>query len=643
MRVCLWVGVALAGVTGLLTGCGMGTASSGPAAGPAITGTVHGGQQPVGSSQVYLYEAGTTGYGTGAQSLLNGPGYVTTDPVTGSFSISGDYSCTSESSLVYLVAVGGNPGLMPASTNNANLAEMAALGPCSYWNGTNYTVNPATDVVINEVTTVASVYALAQFMTPGTYEVGTSSTNVTGLTNAFANVNNLVDIASGTARAKTPAGNGTVPQQEINTLADILATCVNSAGGTGNCSTLIADATPSGGTMPSDTIGVALSIALNPSNAVGTLNSLVTSTAPFQPNTVECSCGNPGTAPLDWTMSVVYTFSGQPQGPIAVDANGDVWMCPMNGGATTTTATELSPTGVLLSGSGFTVGGYGCSGITIDLTGNVWMLRTYTYPYNSLFGLNSSGQVISPSPNGYIFGSDLNNGFNLASDASGDIWVAGLNYGLTKYSPANSQFTNFPVQTGYQGYYNVVLDTQGNIWSGCSGTSAPICEITSSGVNPVSPSNFPNDEVGLAVDHSGAVWAAYATALNDSGSHQLIKISGGQISYFTGGGLSQADNAGAGGDPIAIDGAGHVWVADSLVSGFLSEFDNQGDAISPSTTAMIQANGYGVPGFEIDASGSIWISNDASYDTLYQVIGVAAPVTTPKALALKNNALGVRP
>ena len=43
---------------------------------------------------------------------------------------------------------------------------------------------------------------------------------------------NLADLATGAALSTTPAGNGTVPQSTINTIANILATCVNSTGST---------------------------------------------------------------------------------------------------------------------------------------------------------------------------------------------------------------------------------------------------------------------------------------------------------------------------------------------------------------------------------------------------------------------------
>jgi len=76
---------------GLVSGCG-GTLIRSTSAAPGVSfrGMVLGGQQPVTGAMVYLYAAGSTGYGSASTSLLNtsisgvstdgnGIGYVTTD------------------------------------------------------------------------------------------------------------------------------------------------------------------------------------------------------------------------------------------------------------------------------------------------------------------------------------------------------------------------------------------------------------------------------------------------------------------------------------------------------------------------------------------------------------------------------------
>ncbi len=167
---------------------------------------------------------------------------------------------------------------------------MAALGSCS-------AVQAGTPafVDINEVTTIASVYALSGFMADATH-VGTSSTNITGLKNAFATVSNLVDIPSGAALSITPAyqsnavpyfHNSQVPQARINALANALAACVNSAGGHAGDSTVCGQlftATTVNSVVPADTLAATLSIAQHPGNNASQIAGLITANPFFQPS-----------------------------------------------------------------------------------------------------------------------------------------------------------------------------------------------------------------------------------------------------------------------------------------------------------------------------------------------------------------------
>src|SRR5580704_16652801 len=281
-------------------GCGAGIQSNAPIASPLLQGRVHGGQQPVSGSTIQLYAAGTTGYGTGAVPLLSTP--ITTD-TNGNFTITGASPCPTSISQLYIVATGGNPGLSTPA-NNTSLALMAAIGPCTL-NGGRYTLSPTAFINIDEVTTVASVYALAGFMDPATNQIGAKSTNAIGIANAFQTVPNLADISTGQALTTTPASNGTVPQAEINTLADITAACVNSAGSGPECAALFAAATPSGGSTPTNTLQAIFNIATHPSSQVGALYNLFSPTSPFQPTLPS--------VPNDWTIQLTYTAYGSSQ------------------------------------------------------------------------------------------------------------------------------------------------------------------------------------------------------------------------------------------------------------------------------------------------------------------------------------------
>src|ERR1700690_4123191 len=93
------------------------TSTNSPVPGAAMQGRVHGGQQPIVGAHVYLYAANNTGYGNASVSLVtsatgnpadgSGNYYVITD-ANGDFGITGDYTCPSSASQVYLYSIGGN-------------------------------------------------------------------------------------------------------------------------------------------------------------------------------------------------------------------------------------------------------------------------------------------------------------------------------------------------------------------------------------------------------------------------------------------------------------------------------------------------------------------------------------------------------
>jgi hypothetical protein len=238
-------------------------------------GLVHGGQQPVTGATIQLYTVGTAGDGSAATALLS-PAAVS--DANGGFNISGKYTCPSASSLVYIVASGGNPGL-PPGTNNAALSLMAALGPCG-------NLSPSTFIFIDELTTVAAVYALAPYMTSPS-AIGSASGDATALASAFTLASYFANTTTGaTPGTGVPVGT-IVPVAQINTIGDILAACVNSAGGASGdstpCGTLFSLTTPPGLTPATNTVTALLHLANNPTLNTASLYDLVTPSAPFQP------------------------------------------------------------------------------------------------------------------------------------------------------------------------------------------------------------------------------------------------------------------------------------------------------------------------------------------------------------------------
>ena len=234
-----------------LAGCALGSSSQiasptsvTPQTAP-LKGRVHGGQQVVEGAHIYLFAASTYGYGYNSLSLIRGgtpgvytdptgAGYVLTDK-NGNFNLSGAYNCAAGQQ-IYILAQGGNPGL-PAGTDNTALTMISVLGACPT-DGTF--AGHVAYVDINEVSTIGAVYALAGFMTDVTHvsAPGTPAAQ-RGLANAFATFANLVNLAAGEPRTLSASqGNGAVPATKINTLADILAPCINSNGSALVCTAL---------------------------------------------------------------------------------------------------------------------------------------------------------------------------------------------------------------------------------------------------------------------------------------------------------------------------------------------------------------------------------------------------------------------
>lgn len=598
----------------MVSSCGGGLRN--PGFNITLAGRVHGGQQAVSGSTIQLYAAGATGYGSAATPLLTKT--VTSDGA-GNFTITGDYSCPSGSPQVYIVATGGNPGLAPG-TNNTALAMMAALGPCG-------NLNSSTFIFIDEVTTVASVYALAPFMsTGGGTKLGATSTNAPGLANAFATVNNLVNTAQGTAPGLSLPTGATAPTAELNTLADLLSLCVNTSGPAGECTTLFTDATPSGLSAPTNTIDAMLDIALNPGHNVSTLYNLVTGIVPFEPTLAA--------APNDWTMAINYTGGGlnKPQS-IAVDGSGNVWVA--NGGSNS--ISKLSSSGSAISGAaGYTGGGLNVPwGIAMDTSGNVWVTDAIVNG-GAVSRFSSTGSAISGSP---YTGNGLNQPFGLAVNGAGVVWTANFkstsafqNTGVAQmgspYGPGN----------GNHNFFNIAIDKSGNVWMTDNIPPAGDVEVFTSGGAVVGTYSVGGQDGswGVAIDSAAHAWISNTannsvTELNNNGT---------AVANYTGGGLNTPQG-------IAIDGLGNVWVANTGPAATpgksVTELNNSGAAFSPST-GFIGGAMSSPFSLAIDGSGNVWVSNNnAGSNSVTEIVGAAAPVVTPLALAVKNKTLGQEP
>ncbi len=629
----------------MLSGCAgiSSSPSAGPlAAGATIRGTVHGGQQPVIGTRIYLMSAGMNGYGSASNSLLstsangvltdsNGNGYVLTDS-SGSFTITGDYTCSNSIAQTYLLALGGNPGLS-GGTNNSAISLMAALGTCG-------SLSASTQTNLNELTTAASVLALQQFMLDTTH-IGASSSNSAGIANAFVSINNIVDSTSGTARSANLAGTGVVPSAKLNTLGDILAPCINSAGPSSTaCSNLFSASTPSGGTAPTDVASAMLLIAQNPSNNVSALYNQISPASPFQPTLPS--------APNDYTVGITYTGGGLAvPGAIIIDANGNAFVanCPScNSLAGQDSIVGFGPQGSILTGTaGYTAGIHMPKAIAFDQSGYLWS--------TDLASGSLPDQVVKQTPGGtLVSGFPFHDGtisgpMGIALDSSGSAWVSNQTANsAVKISSTGTRLVGPVTSPGFTGANGVAIDGIGVIFVAGTSSSSILKFDSSGNVLSGSGAGFTGGGLAgpqqLAINNADDLWTVNST------SETVSEIYGSNGTDVTGSGGYSVGLTKA--SMVSIDGLGNAWIANCRAN-------CGGSASTPDNLVHLRANGAlatGATGYQdthfatvgataIDPSGNLWVSN-ASGASVTELLGVAAPVKTPLSAAA-NNQLGSRP
>ncbi len=410
-----------------------------------LSGTALGGQPIVGAT-VQLYQVGAGGYGLAATPLMS-PAPVTNS--TGSVTLAGSYTCT-HGTYLYLTASGGTA--VTGKAANPNLTLVTAVGLCD-----NLTANSS--FTLNEQTTVAAAYALAQFSSGTTFgttqaskpgsgssapadNFATSSTNIAGLGNAMAIAQILVSNATGSVGSN--ANNTATPEWwQVNLISDMLVACDQSAGGSANdgsaCGKLFGGVTAKGGAAPADTLQAALALALAPtvsSSDIASLYSLVSSSSPFQPYPPSAA------SVYDFSIGISYTpatssgnLLSQPQA-VSIDSLGNAWVGNQPTGSTPPYAAslvELTPTGIpiqagatsgknvintyALSGTSTAIGGQyngtttiGLFAPSIDTNNNVWiadrqksnmaMLTGSGTKYSTSYTYQNGGNALDSGGNG---------------------------------------------------------------------------------------------------------------------------------------------------------------------------------------------------------------------------------------------------
>ena len=421
-----------------------------------IMGTVEGGTSPISGASVTLYAAGNA-YAANSTVLAS-----TTSDSSGDFSMT--YSVPNTATGLYVVALGGSvvpdnrkaPGSKAAPVgSNSAIGLMGSVGIAN-------AAPPS--IMINELTTVAAEWALAQFTDATGQIIGAPVSNVIGFGNAIAQSQvNLADITtglpaifwsnSGATEASCTGGSPPVNcdgLERMDTIANILAACVqSSSSSSAACTTLFAN------TAGTTTLQAAHVMATNPVANVTSLFMLQSDTAPFTPNL--------SAAPDGWEIALNFNPGGVFDGSnfLAIDAAGNVWVPNFEGDS----VTEMSPIGALIGNFAPAAADFDASdNLAIDAVGNVWVGNFEGASVSELLAgcstLSCTGLNFAPT------GANFDNPQGLAIDTSGDVWVAnpGSN-SVTKLTSSGALVGNFaPEGADFDVPQFIAIDTGGNAW-----------------------------------------------------------------------------------------------------------------------------------------------------------------------------------
>jgi hypothetical protein len=625
---------------GLLSGCSGSFAPSSiqPHETPIgnIQGSVHGGQAPVTGAHIYLYAASTAGYGTNATSLIsstasnatadgNGNYYVTTDS-NGNFALGGDYTCT-QGQQVYMVAVGGNPGLT-GTVNNTAIVQMAGLGQCP---AAGNLAAQVPYLVINEVTTVAFAYAMSGFATTA-YNVSTDATGTAAIANAMANTSNIVNLQWGQAPAIANGNPNSInPQAKLYALANIAAACVNtSSAASSACSNLFSVAKSAAGAVATDEANALFNIAHNQAANVSSIWNLTPSIPVFTPTLTN--------QPTDWTMPVIYAgLVSQPgtngsnqivSGPfnIAFDANGNAWIGDRQKGVV-----EVGPQGASTTiNNGFGM----VKGVAVSpVNGTIWVSD---YGNNTLDVMDTTGTILS------AITTDINGNGPILTAFSGNISGRALAFqanetttGVVVFDSATYALQDFETGASFANIQTpgwISVDNTGNAWIPSTNTTW-IGELTfkekgKSGNFTYTPSetNGSPNSYSTVGDSNGDIWLASIT-----GAPQLEEISSGNTSVsstWSGGGMN-------GPFKLAVDGSNNIWISNAnanTVSGFNTS--GNGSWLATNGFSTSAQGGAGCVVAAPDPSGNLWAAN--SDGSVTQLLGLATPTAAPMYGGVKS-------
>lgn len=439
-------------------------------------------------------------------------------------------------------------------------------------------------VTVNELTTVAAGFAMAQFIQAGVISGSSSGLQIAALMN-----DNLVAPATGASSEvllNSPNADQSNSLRSTLSLANLLAAVVKDVPGVKH--RFFELTTPPHGEAPSSTLQALANIARHPGSNV---------TAIYQQTSVVESYSPPLFAVPDaWTITVKLNDSGDPgtliagTGNIAFDRNGFAWI-----------------TNNVVQGTPYS-------------TDNIIVLQPNGKPADGTHGTPKS-----PIRGGGLLGT----GFGIAIDKNHDVWVGNFGWGKvnpspkplppTEKSPASpgtgsiSKFsssgeplcTDEGIFAGTDRAQGIAIDQDNNVW---------ICSFSNNRVVV-----FPN------ADHHQAIWAQEEDLqLNPAEILRIEKEFGAEMPAQ---GAAPFDVAIAKDGSAWVTNGGGIYAGPHVSPGSVTRYVLENSKL---TRTYHRKFGHALKGVSIDSLGNVWMASGG--DNSVYMIPADAHVHDPEPL-----------
>jgi streptogramin lyase len=635
-----------------------------------IHGQVVGAGAPIANSTVTLWEASA-----GEAKKL---AYTQTGP-NGRFQLRAGRPAAE--SILYLTAAGGESRASARRGEDSVIMLLSVLGN-----------RPPDQVVVNELTSVASVFTSARFI-HGTAISG----NPLGLRIAAGNAPNLVDPKTGSW--------GKALLDPINSTQTATLATLNTLGSLVTASFTVADdgwrarffkaATPTGGMTPTNTLEAIAGVAREPWNAPKELYALFDEAypqpkdgsrraAPFLPYL--------SLVPPDFALSLCFAGGGMyANGRLMFDKEGNLWsgqnwmpgsqsnVIHNIGGGVLKMApdgTPLSPPIKGFRGMGLEGVGWGTA-VTDD--------RVWASGFNGkILVMDLNGNPVAAESN-FPFKQKVFGLMGIGVAENGDVWIADGSGNQLLYFPGGRIKDGKIVKVaGLASPFDVIVDPQNRVWVSNS-QSDTLLRFPADDPTKVETFHAGISVRALALDQKGNLWVTsnmspnfpmpkMAPGTSIMEQFKILALAGfkypkptGIVSMFRPDGTQSAplgyDGGGALNGPwgVNIDGNGDVWVGNiKNRSAVLMAGDGTkghaagvktGDVIHRFTGGTIQM----ITDVAIDPAGNVWVANNwnspeaimspspdfaistwAGGSGLTVIYGVAAPVKPPRIGLVKG-------